>query len=343
MAFPKESRKNPHMRLLYRALQPHAVSVAEGSLRALTRDRYDLVHVHWPERLLNRSLFYRWRGFVRFLLEMAVLRLKGAKLVWTVQNIKGHEERGGLLPRLYRAVFFRALDGFISLSHTAHELTLSTFPALRSKPALVAPRGHYRDLYPAPPSRAAAKASLGLPPEGIVLGVVGLIRPYKNIPHLLRCFQRLPDADVRLLVAGECDDAALRAELEALAVADSRVRVEFRFVPEPELPVLIRALDLAVLPYREILNSGSALLALSLDVPVLAPAMGTLVEVERAVGAPWVRTYPDQLDVQTLSNAIAWAASPRGGRAPLGYFDWDTNARSTAAFFRSLLNPTRGA
>lgn len=337
VAFPANSRQNPHMRLLYGALAAHGVSVLEGSVRTLARADYDLVHVHWPERLLNRSLLRRWRGLARFLVDVALLRAKGARLVWTVHNIKGHEERRGAASRIFRRVLFRNLGGFISLSHTAHRLTLETYPALRDKPSLVAPRGHYRDLYPDPPARRAARAALGLPADALVIGLIGLVRPYKNIPHLLRCASRLDRADLRLLVAGECTDPALAAELSALAAADPRVHLQLRFVPEEELAAAVRALDLTVLPYRDILNSGSALLALSLDVPVLAPALGTLTEVREAVGQEWVRTYTGELDEQELGRALEWAAQRREGRAPLGYFDWERNATATARFFRSIL------
>jgi beta-1,4-mannosyltransferase len=338
VAFPKNSRQNPHMRLLYSALAVHGIEVVEGTLKALAMSRYDVVHYHWPERLLNRSLFRQWRGFARFVLEMTLIRMHRGRVVWTVQNIKGHEEGTGLLPRLFRRVFFSRLAGFISLSQTAHQLVLQTYPTLRDKKSIVAPRGHYRDLYPTPPARSAARLALHLPPDNLVIGMVGLIRPYKNTPHLLRSFRSIPRADLTLLVAGECTNPALQAELEQLARGDSRVRLAFRFVPEAELPVLIRALDLVVLPYTEILNSGSALLSLSLDVPVLAPAMGTLIEVQRAVGTNWVRTYSGALDSQVLSESISWAAKHREDTAPLSFFDWTQNAGITAAFFRELLH-----
>ena len=319
VAYPRNSKMNPHMHLLYSALEPHGFQVIEGNLRALAGGPYDIVHLHWPEEILDRPLVRRLRGLTKFLIEMALLRLHGARLVWTVQNIKSHEEHPGWLARFYRRVFFRNLDGFISLSQVAHELAMTTYPALRRKASIVAPRGHYRDIYPDPPSREVARATLGLPRDGITIGVIGLIRPYKNIPHLMRCFRELPFDDVTLFVAGDCQDDALKSELVELSLADRRVRLEFRFIPESELPVIVRTLDLAVLPYTEILNSGSALLALSLDVPTLAPAMGTLIEVERAVGSEWVRTYPNTLDAAILTDAVSWARKQRRGSPPLGY------------------------
>ena len=139
VAFPKNSKLNPHMRLLYSALGPHEVNAQQGSLRVLATTRYEVVHYHWPERFLNRpSLYLRCRGLARFALEMLIIRLKRARVVWTIQNIKGHEERNSVLSGLFRQIFFRNLKGFISLSETVHKIALETYPVLKWKRSIVA-------------------------------------------------------------------------------------------------------------------------------------------------------------------------------------------------------------
>lgn len=338
VAFPMKAKLNPHMSLLYAALQPHQTNVMQGTLRILWSEQYDIVHYHWPEMFLNRpSTWLRWRGLARFTAEMLLIRWKRGRVIWTVQNIKGHEERPGLLSSLFRRILFWNLAGFISLSRTAHEIALETYPELKRIRSIVVPRGHYRDLYPNPPAKEAAKAAMGLPSNEFAIGMVGQIRPYKNIPHLIRCFQRIKDASATLTISGTCSDDNLRVELEQLALADERVRLDFRFIPESELPALMRALDLVILPYTDILNSGAALLALSLDVPVLAPAKGTLIEVQQAVGDDWLKTYEGDLNEKIIEEGIEWAKKNRARSAPLEFFDWETNASKTADFFRTLV------
>ena len=51
------------------------------------------------------------------------------------------------------------------------------------------------------------------------------------------------------------------------------------------------AADLVVLPFSDIMHSGSAILALSFNKPVLVPARGALPELQTRVGAAWVQTY----------------------------------------------------
>jgi hypothetical protein len=95
-----------------------------------------------------------------------------------------------------------------------------------------------------------------------------------------------------------------------------------------------------VLPYRDILNSGSALLALSLNRPVLVPRRGALAELQQQVGEAWVRCYDGDLTAETLVDAIAWAReTPREPEAPLHAFAWPSIARAHQLAYRSLRRP----
>src|SRR3546814_10110494 len=53
--------------------------------------------------------------------------------------------------------------------------------------------------------------------------------------------------------------------------------------------------DAVVLPYRDIVNSGSALLALSRFRPVIAPRLGSLIELQGQVGEDWLWLYDGPL------------------------------------------------
>ena len=107
-------------------------------------------------------------------------------------------------------------------------------------------------------------------------------------------------------------------------------------MPDAEVARTVCAADLMVLPFSQILNSGSALLALSFNVPILVPAQGTLIELAELVGPEWVRTYPDTLTPEILADALQWAAQPRPTPAPLDHFDWDSSGKATADFLRAI-------
>jgi len=108
-----------------------------------------------------------------------------------------------------------------------------------------------------------------------------------------------------------------------------------RRIDDDELIRLLELSDLVVLPYREIMNSGSAMLALSAARPLLGPNMGSLPELQQLVGADWVRLYDGRLSSSHLAEALAWAAAPRR-QLSMEPFAWTDIARQTLGFYRSL-------
>ena len=73
--------------------------------------------------------------------------------------------------------------------------------------------------------------------------------------------------------------------------------------------------ELVVLPFVEMTNSSSMILALSLDRPVLVPRLPVTEELAAEVGPGWVLIYDGELDAAALAGALAARREPRGARA----------------------------
>jgi glycosyltransferase involved in cell wall biosynthesis len=272
---------------------------------------------------------------------MRLAGLRGIRCVWTIHNLQSHERYHPRIERWFWAAFTRRLDGYIALSTLGRDLARERFPALRRIPGFVVRHGHYRGAYPATVSREDARRRLGLPggSETRVLAFVGRIRPYKDVPRLVRCLGASDDPDLRLVVAGRPSSATLEREVRDAAVGDERVRLFLGRIPEDEIQLYLRAADAVVLPYQEILNSGSALLALSFDRPVLVPDRGAMGELAELAGPGWVRTYQGELTPALLSAAAAWGAAARGRTCTeLVRLDWDELAAQTDRAFRAVLD-----
>jgi hypothetical protein len=98
--------------------------------------------------------------------------------------------------------------------------------------------------------------------------------------------------------------------------------------------LLFSAADLVVLPFSDIMHSGSAILALSFNKPVLVPARGALPELQARVGAQWVRTYQGELTPAILADAAVWAKnSIRNPLPDLSSFDWPPIVEATIRFY----------
>jgi hypothetical protein len=92
----------------------------------------------------------------------------------------------------------------------------------------------------------------------------------------------------------------------------------------------LRAADLVVVPFTELTNSGSALLALSFDRPILVPARGAMAEVQALVGGDWVYTYEEELTPDLLAAALDWAVKrPKDAVPRLDALEWPEIARRT--------------
>lgn len=332
---------NPYNALLSDAMEAGgAVEVHEWSAGRALGQRWDVVHLHWPEAALNRPRALDALSTLAGL--FAVLdaaRSGGARVVWTVHNLAAHEAAHPRLAAWFYAGLWRRLDGFIALSEAARAAVVAHFPAAAETPCAVIPHGHYRPVLPPRPSRTAARRHLGLAAADRVVLFAGTVRPYKNVDALVRAVRALPDPDLRLLVAGVPNEP-LPSLLRDLAADDPRICFDFRFVPADDLAALYAAADLVALPFAEVLNSGSALMALSHDRPVLVPRLGSLIDLAERAGPHWVRAYEGDLDAPLLDAALAWAAG-RGGeeRADLTAWDWAPIGAATAAFYRSLLAP----
>jgi glycosyltransferase involved in cell wall biosynthesis len=191
-------------------------------------------------------------------------------------------------------------------------------PLIRSRlPALLACDD------PAPPPPAGA-------PDFVFFG---RLRPYKGLDLLRDAFAQLrarhPGA--RLRVVGEGDAEGAAPGLAALP----GVTVEQRWVAEAEIPALLGSARAVVLPYREASQSGVAVQAVALGVPVVATPVGALPEqVQPGRGgilaaAPTAEAFAAALDAALAPGAPERLRAEALAARPLG--EWDAVAADLGA------------
>jgi glycosyltransferase involved in cell wall biosynthesis len=128
-------------------------------------------------------------------------------------------------------------------------------------------------------TQAEARRQLNLPPSAPVALFFGKIEPYKGVDLLVEAWTSLQTPDARLLIAGFSPNATYAAQIrDSINTSDKAKLIEWRqgFVPNATVATLLAAVDVVVLPYRNIYQSGVVFLCLRHGVPLVATNVGSM-------------------------------------------------------------------
>ncbi len=342
------SFNNTYQRLFRGALEHAGLSVTTLEDRrwlpvaAVRREGLQVVHMDWPDPFITgRNRLLAWlkrRSFLRRLDHLP------CRLAWTVHNLHSHDAAD---PAGEQAMVQRLVDrcaGIMVHSHAAEQALRSTYRVAPGTCVRVIPHGHYIGEYPNDRTRDQARQRLGLAPEARVVLSLGNLRPYKGLDSLAAAFTQIARPGDVLLMAGQVypglDVEALRRQGQACPSGVS-VRIDCGLVPKEDVQDYYNAADVVALPFRAILNSGSALLAQSFGRCVVAPALGSLPEVLCDDG--FFGYDPDQPDalVRTLGAALERSDLIDRGPAVRDYlrthYDWTEIGAKVRGLYETIL------
>jgi glycosyltransferase involved in cell wall biosynthesis len=291
LMMPDYRQDNPYQRLLTEALESNGAEVAFPSgyrrvfpfFRAVMTQpkRVDILHLHWLEPYMRGAntlthFFYA----VRILIDVFLVRLSGTRIVWTIHNQLEHEARSPRLELWVRKVLARLSDRLILHNQIVLQSITQQYQISSTK-AVVIPHGHYRDSYQKPIEQTVARELLNLPQQGRIYLSLGMLRPYKGIENLLESWQANQDCltESTLLIVGQPMNPEYGQQLAALVAETKNVLLYPSFVEDDRIHLFFSAADVVVLPYKNILTSGSVILAMSFGKPVIAPKRGSIPEV----------------------------------------------------------------
>ena len=184
-----------------------------------------------------------------------------------------------------------------------------------------------------PYDRKMCRDQLDLPRGVPVLVTVGALIPRKGQKYVIEALALLPDA-ILLLVGTGADEAALKSMAERLGVAD---RVRFLgAIPHSELPIVLNAADVFVLPTA---SEGLA------NAWVEALACGTPVVTTPIPGAAELLTDPawgkmvarDKLAIAiAVGQLLTERPEPETVCAAVAGYSWTANAEALVDHWRKL-------
>lgn len=285
---PDYGDANPYQMQLREGLAAHGVSVSMASgaglfpvVTAVARHGWPaVVHLHWlhPYLVGRGPLTTAVKG-IRLVVELLVLRLIGVTVVWTVHNLFEHDRRAPRVEAAFKHVVLRVIDAGIVHCPAARTSVQEAYrlPSRIGAKLSVVPHGHYIDWYENERTRREARRELGLALDSTVFLHFGRIERYKGVSGLVAGFRSLADDDARLLLVGRLGDDVSTDDLGGIET-EPRIRTRFEYVPDDAVQTYMNAADAVVLPYQNVLTSGTAVLAASFGRAVIAPDRGCVAD-----------------------------------------------------------------
>lgn len=211
-----------------------------------------------------------------FLVDIWLVRLFfRCKLVWTIHNLQHHDPRPRKLERWISTVFASHCKAIRILGTGVEEEVCSRFSINREK-LVVIPEGSFTGYYRNETSSTSARKKLGISESKKVCLHLGALRPYKGVEKLIAFFREENPENALLLIAGTPFHPDYAAQLEKMADGLENVRIMATAIPDDDLQYYFNSADMVVLPFQNVFNSSSVVLAMSFAKLVVAPAAGLI-------------------------------------------------------------------
>jgi len=248
-------------------------------------------HQHWLKEIFSGkgSDAEGLASIQSYFSALRYLQSKGGKVIWTVHNLFDHDinDDEQELNRICLKEIAELADSIIvHSSNSATELEKIIGPGFENRVRIIK-HSLYDSMLEHPRFLPVEYRAKDLPP-GLKFLMFGMLRPYKGACDLLQAFFALVTAgelkDATLIIAGKIYDPPLRKILRDNRELHDRVVVIDKRLSDTELASLCRAADVAVLPYRKILISGSYYQSVTFGLPCIVPDIGMFhCEVEDGV------------------------------------------------------------
>lgn len=257
------------------------------ALRALKQAKVDsLLLIHWHPFFAPCLMFFALFG-------------PRERISLYVHNAMPHEN--AWMGKLFNPPLYRMADKLFTGSDTEADVLRKVAPNVSVTTLIHPVHDRFRKFHP-DVTRKIAREKLRIQSDRMVLMHLGLVRRYKGVDILLEALGRLPRGKVRLVVAGEFyDDKSFYEQIIERHQLQDDVTLTDHYLSDEEMALHMISADAIVLPYRNATQSGVAMIALTMGVPVIASRVGQLAQV---LIHPEYGELVEPENVQDLADAI---------------------------------------
>jgi beta-1,4-mannosyltransferase len=269
---------NPYQSLIYSKLPSGFGSefAGPGALHRLNEDRFDVVHIHWDDRMFGRSddATANEAALDDALATLSAFKQNGGRIVWTIHNDAPH--KAGHLETFERGRHALATMADVIHVHADHaaDYMENTYSVPRSKLHVI-PHPSYLGAYetikkttarrlPSADVRQFLFFGMFRGPKGIhaISDVAGKLSK-RQVPYHLRMYGKAFSSQARML---------------RLLEANANVDLRTDRIPDEEIPDIFGASHVFLAPYQSLFTSGSVMLALTFGLPIIGPNIRELRE-----------------------------------------------------------------
>lgn len=236
-------------------------------------ERPEIIHFQWLKVPFLDLIFLR-----------LLKNISRAKIVITAHNVLPHDS-GQKYCCIFRKIY-KFVDGIIVHAADTRQEIVNRFTVSSQKIAVI-PHGMLNHSSSGKTiQRMPGKLLDFLANKKIVFGTIGFLTPYKGIDLLLRAWLEEPllrdSPDYGLVLAGRD-----RMGLEQLGLPKNVLLLN-QYLSDSELEHVVSNIDVFVLPYRQISQSGVLLTILTMKKPVIVSPVGGLTQPFEIGNFGWV-------------------------------------------------------
>ncbi|MFB6225472.1 MAG: glycosyltransferase, partial [Candidatus Paceibacteria bacterium] len=253
----------------------------------------DILHLHWIDPfyvvkhgyrppLLYRilTLFPTLIKSLLFVIDVEITKLLGIRLVWTVHDKYDHDQNHKQIQILMGMYLSRRVDAITVASNNGEQIIRDLFHIPDEQNIYTIHHGNYIDVYEDNIDSEEARSRIGVNQNEFVYLYFGSIRAYKGIPELINAYLQLDSAgESHLLIVGN----ARHEESVQTAIETAKHACDITIIPEyisdNELQIYFNAANVVVLPFRDVLTSGSVILAMGFGCPLVVPNIGCIPDI----------------------------------------------------------------
>lgn len=154
------------------------------------------------------------------------------------------------------------------------------------------PHPSYIDIYPQNPNSKFTRNNFHIKEDDFVFLFLGQIRPYKNVELLIEAFQNLKLEKAKLIIAGKIESDEYKKQIELL-IKNDNIITNFEFIEDSDISSIISIANIMVYPLdiRSSLNSGALYLSFSYGKTVIAPKIGTILDIMDYIDLTYTYEY----------------------------------------------------